>query len=88
MSEKKETKPTGEKGKPEFQLSINGKLYEWNHPNITGAEIRSLGNIPLADEIYLEIPKPKEDVLIPDDKKVNLARPGIERFYSKANEKN
>ena len=86
MSEKKETKPTGEKGKPEFQLSINGKLYEWNHPNITGAEIRSLGNIPLADEIYLEIPKPKEDVLIPDDKKVNLARPGIERFYSKANE--
>lgn len=84
MSEKRETKPTGEKGKPEFQLSINGKLYEWNHPNITGAEIRSLGNIPIDDEIFLENPKPKEDELIPDDKKVNLARPGIERFYSKA----
>ncbi len=86
MSEKKESKPTGEKGKPEFQLSINGKLYEWNHPNITGAEIRSLGNIPLEDEIFLENPKPKDDELIPDDKKVNLARPGIKRFYSKAKE--
>ncbi|MFZ6663279.1 multiubiquitin domain-containing protein [Peijinzhouia sedimentorum] len=86
MSEKKETKPTGEKGKPEFKLSINGKLYEWNHPNITGAEIRSLGNISLEDEIFLENTKPKEDELIPDDKKVNLARPGIERFYSKTKE--
>lgn len=84
MYEKKETKPTGEKGKPEFQLSINGKLYEWNHPNITGAEIKSLGNIPLEDEIFLENPKLNEDELIPDDKKVNIARPGIERFYSKA----
>ena len=86
MSEKKEKNPAGEKGKPEFQLSINGKLYEWNHPNITGAEIRSLGNIPLEDEIFLENPKPKEDELIPDDKKVNLARPSIECVYSKAKE--
>jgi len=86
MSEKKEKNPIGEKGKPEFQLSINSRLYKWNHPNITGAEIRSLGNIPIEDEIFLENAKPKEDELIPDDKKVNLARPGIESFYSKAKE--
>lgn len=86
MLEKNEKNPTGGKGKPEFQLSINGKLYEWNHPNITGAEIRSLGNIPLGDEIFLENPKPKENELILDDKKLNLARPGIESFYSRAEE--
>lgn len=85
MSEK-EKNPTGEQGKPVFQLTINGKLYERNHPNITGAEIRNLGNIPVEDEIFMESPRPKEDVLIQDDKKVNLARPGIERFYSKAKE--
>src|SRR5690606_32286370 len=83
MSEKKEIRPTGERGKPDFQLSINGKLYVWNHPNITGTEIKSIGGIPLEDEIFLENRKPKEDELIPDDKKVNLARPGIEQFYSK-----
>lgn len=83
MSEKKETKPIGETGKPNFQLSINSKLFTWNHPNITGKEIKSIGDIPLDDEIYLENPKPKEDELISDDKKVNLAKPGIEYFYSK-----
>ena len=84
MSEKKGKNPTGEKGKPEFQLSINGELYAWDHPNITGAEIRNLGNIPSEDDIFLVYPTPKADELIPDDKKVNLARPGIEQFYSKA----
>lgn len=86
MSEINEIRPAGEKGKPAFQLSINDKLYEWNHPNITGAEVRNLGNIPVDDEIFLQNSKPKEDELITDDKKVNLARPGIERFYSRVKE--
>lgn len=82
----KEENPTGEHGKPVFQLTVNGKLYEWHHPNITGAEIRNLGNIPVEDEIFMENRKPKEDEPIPDDKKVNLAHPEIEHFYSKAKE--
>lgn len=83
-----EKNPTGAHGKPVFQLTINGKLYEWHHPIITGAEIRNLGNIPLEDEIFMENRKPKEDEPIADDKKINLARPEIEHFYSKAKEVN
>lgn len=82
MKDEKEKNPQGEHGKPIYQITINGKLFEWKQPNITGAEIRNLGNIPKEDEIFLENSKPKENEPIPDDKKVNLARPEIEHFYS------
>lgn len=86
MKEEKEKNPKGEHGKPVFQLIINGKLFEWHQPNITGAEIKNLGQIAKEDELFMENRKPKEDDLIPDEKKVNLARPEIEQFYSKAKE--
>src|ERR1035437_4943665 len=65
-----------------LHLSINGKQYEWHKEYISGAEIRKLGNIPTEDEIFLSI-KDWPDEPIPDDKEENLARPGIEHFYSK-----
>lgn len=86
MKEEKAKNQTDEHGNRVLNLTINGKQFEWYHPNITGSEIRILGNIPLEDEIFLENPKPKEDELILDDKKVNLARPEIERFNSKTKE--
>lgn len=86
MSEKKEKNPTGEHDKRALHLTINGKQYEWHQQYITGAEIRRLGNIPKEDEIFLAVKKPWEDEPIPDDKSVNLARPEIEHFYSKAKE--
>ena len=70
-------------GRNTLQLVINSKPYEWSLEYITGREIRKLGNIPAADEIFLSIKKPWEDELINDDTKVNLARPEIEHFYSK-----
>lgn len=71
------------KEKNKLELKINGKQFNWEQQYITGAEIRKLGNIPIEDEIFLAIKKPWEDEPIPDDKKVNLARPEIEHFYSK-----
>ena len=72
-----------EKGKTVLQLTINEKMHEWHQEYITGAEIRNLGNIPIEEEIFLAIKKPREDEPISDDKQVNLARPEIEHFYSK-----
>lgn len=86
MSEKQDKNPTGEHDKRVLYLTINGKQYEWHQEYITGAEIRKLGNIPNEDEIFLAVKKPWEDEAIPDDKQVNLARPEIEHFYSKAKE--
>lgn len=82
----KEKNPKGEHSNRVLELTINGKKYEWNQQYITGAEIRRLGNIPHDDEIFLAIKKPWEDESITDDKQINLARPEIEHFYSKAKE--
>ncbi|GEP90739.1 Multiubiquitin [Chitinophaga terrae (ex Kim and Jung 2007)] len=86
MSENKDKNPKGEHGNRVLGLTINGKKYEWNQQYITGAEIRRLGHIANDEEIFLAVKKPWEDEPIPDDKQVNLARPEIEHFYSKAKE--
>jgi hypothetical protein len=66
-----------------LHLVINGQKHEWVHQYITGGEIRKLGGIPAADEIFLKIEKPWEDELINDATKVDLARPGLEHFFSR-----
>ncbi len=73
-----------EHSKHVLYLNINGKQYEWQQEYILGSEIRKLDNIAPEEEIFLTIKKPWEDEPIPDDKQVNLARPEIEHFYSKA----
>lgn len=66
-----------------LHFTLNGKEYEWHIQFITGAEVRKLGNIPNEDEIFLKIKEPWKDELIKDDTEVDLARPGIEHFFSK-----
>ena len=86
MSENKDKNPKGEHDKRVLELTINGKQYEWDQQYIIGAEIRRLGHIAQDEEISLAVKKPWEDEPIPDDMQVNLARPEIEHFYSKAKE--
>ena len=64
-------------------FKINNQNYSWPKQYITGAEVKELGNIPNEELLFLEIKKPWEDELIENHEEVNLARPGIERFYSK-----
>lgn len=71
--------------KKALSLIIDGNHFEWHQQYITGAEIRNLGHIPEAHQIYLRIKQPWEDELINDDTSVDLARPGIEHFFSKEN---
>ena len=61
-------------------FEINEKQYSWHKQYITGAEVRKLGNIPNDDEIFLKIKEPWTDEPIAG---VDLARPGIEKFFSK-----
>lgn len=63
---------------------INGVKFESSSQYIRGKRIRLQGNIPADQEIYLMIEKPWEDELIEDHTWVNLARPGIEQFVSRA----
>lgn len=70
--------------KKKLHFTINKVPYTWYKQYITGAEIRELGNIPPEDDIYLDIKEGWEDDLILDDEVVDLARPGVEHFFSKS----
>lgn len=65
-----------------LKLVVNKKNYDWHQEYITGAEIRKIAGIDSEDKIYLKITDPWDDELILDETKVNLARPGIEDFYT------
>lgn len=65
-----------------LHLIINEEDYKWEHQYITGTQVRQLGHIPHDDKLFLMIKRPWEDEPISDDTKVDLARPGIEKFYS------
>lgn len=69
-------------GKPTLKLTVNKKSYEWFEQYITAEQIRELGNIKEEDRLYLSVEEPWLDELILTGTKVNLARPGIEEFYS------
>lgn len=60
-------------------LIIDNEPYEWKSDTITGAEIRTLGDVPDGAQVYQERPG-KEDLEIKLDMIVTLAAPGIERF--------
>jgi hypothetical protein len=64
-------------------LTINDKKYKWYEQYITGKQLKNLAQIPLEDVLYLSIKKPWEDELVENKTSVDLARPGIELFFSK-----
>lgn len=66
-----------------LSLIIDGNHFEWHQQYITGEEIRKLGSIPQDHQIYLRIREPWNDEPVNDDTSVDLARPGIEHFFSK-----
>lgn len=69
--------------KKSLKLIINGTPYEWAKQYITGHQIKALANIPADSEIFLSIQGPWEDEKVENETAVDLARPGIEHFYSK-----
>lgn len=70
-----------EEEKKVYKFTIDGKPQESHEQFITGVEIRKRGNIPADYSIYLKVKGPKEDILIEDKDRVDLAKPGNEEFY-------
>lgn len=69
--------------KKPLHIKVDGKLYLWRKQYITGADIRKLAGIPDDKDLYLDVPGNWEDNLINDNEKVDLARPGIEKFETR-----
>ena len=83
MSQVNDKNQVLEHDKHDLHLTINEKRYDLHQQYITGKEVRELGNIPDEEEIFLAIKRPWEDELVKDNNTVDLARPGLEHFFSK-----
>jgi len=69
--------------KKKLKYIIDEKVFKSDKQYIKGSQIRKQGNIADDYLVYLSIKGPWEDDLIENDEIIDLARPGIEHFYSK-----
>ena len=65
-----------------LKLSVDNHSFETEEQFLTGLQIKKCAGIPAENELFLVVPG-YEDELIDNNKQVNLARPGIERFVSR-----
>lgn len=73
--------------KKRLKFTINGEQFKWDNQFITGKELRQLAKSNAHEEIFLDVPGSYEDQLITNDTKVDLARPGVEHFFTQEREK-
>jgi hypothetical protein len=64
--------PSTTKPKTHVTIHINGKPYHVDRSEMTGAEIKALGNIPAQNRLFRDVPGPGDDVAIGDDETVEL----------------
>jgi hypothetical protein len=69
--------------RPILKLVIDKQEFEWPEQYITAEQIRQLGNIPPDAEVFLKISPPWSDEPVLPATKVDLARPGIEHFFTR-----
>ncbi len=74
---------TAEPGRrPPFKIMVDRKPHDWPEPFITGAQIKRLARVDAATcDAWQDVPGP-EDLLIADDRKVDLRPPQVERFFT------
>lgn len=68
--------------KKKFLFSVDGRPYSTEHQFLIGEQIKRIAGVPADFELFLVIPH-FQDELIEDNKTVNFARPGVERFESR-----
>jgi hypothetical protein len=66
-----------------FKLIIDKKPYEWQEEYITGDQIKKMANIAAENELFLKVVFSPTDQVILSDTRVDLAKQGIEYFYSR-----
>lgn len=64
-----------------FYVELNGKRFPWGSQHISEIALRTIGNIPTEQSLWLEQRK-MEDTLLENGDKVDLSEPGLERIYS------
>lgn len=65
-----------------FKIVVDQKPHEWPKQFITGLEVKKLAGVdPATYDAWLDVRGP-EDELIEDNKKVDLSKPGVERFFT------
>ena len=66
-----------------YKFFVGGVRFVVDKPSITGAEIKALAGIDPGFGLFQEIHEPDaEDKRIADSDSVNLADPGVEKFYT------
>jgi Multiubiquitin/Prokaryotic E2 family E len=65
--------------KTHITIHINDKPYHVDRSEMTGAEIKALGNIPAQNRLFREVPGPGDDIAIADSDTVELK--SGEKFY-------
>ena len=69
------------KPKP-FHIIVDNKPHDWPDQFITGLDIKKLAGVdPAAYDAWQDVPGP-EDILIGNTDKVDLSKPGTERFFT------
>ena len=80
MTEALATTATGRR--PPFKIIVDRKPHDWPEPFITGAQIKRLAGVDQAAyAAWQDVPGP-EDLLIADERKVDLTPPRVERFFT------
>jgi hypothetical protein len=66
-----------------YRFFVDGKPYEWAQQYITGTQLRAVAHIEPNVGIFLEEHgQDKPDRQITDTSSINLAEPGVEKFYT------
>jgi hypothetical protein len=69
-----------------FRFLLNDRSFDWGIPHITGLTLKKLAGVDLATmAVWLDVPG-STDRLIVDKEFVNLAEPGVERFFTRPRE--
>lgn len=71
--------------KRKFDVFIDQKKYQWGEPTITGSEIKNLASVPQTYQVWQDLPGPN-DPPVEDDQKIDLTRPGVEKFFTGEND--
>lgn len=68
--------------KPPYEILVDRRPHKWTKPTITGLEIKKLAGVdPATYDAWQDVPG-HEDKPIADNEKVDLTRPGVEKFFT------
>lgn len=71
----------------QLRFTVDGEQFRWDNQFITGREMRRLAKLDSNDELFLDLPGSYQDQLITHEVRVDLARPGVEHFFSSKGER-